>query len=122
MKRKIEKCDPVSGSYEENPANWGQTEPQPLSAEAMPPQWFAVQTRYRFEKSVAAQLDRKSCEVYLPMRTEHHTWSDRERLVTIPLFPGYAFVCIHQSRGALEAVLHTAGLIRFVSFGGSVAD
>ena len=64
---------------------------------AHPPQWFAVQTRYRFEKRVVAQLNHKSCEVYLPLLTENHTWSDRQKVVTTPLFPGYAFVHIDHS-------------------------
>jgi len=85
------------------------------------PHWFAVQTRYRFEKKVAAELTRKNCEVYLPTLTEHHTWSDRQKEVTTPLFPGYAFVHIDQSRNARQAVLQTAGVIGFVSFGGVVA-
>jgi transcription antitermination factor NusG len=85
-----------------------------------PAQWFAVQTRYRFEKRVVAQLNHKSCEVYLPLLTEHHTWSDREKVVTTPLFPGYAFVHIGQSHVARQAVLQTAGLLGFVSFGGTV--
>jgi transcription antitermination factor NusG len=89
--------------------------------EASLPQWFAVQTRYRFEKKVMAELHRKECEAYLPMLTEHHTWSDRQKVVTIPLFPGYAFVHIDQSRDARQAVLHTAGLIGFVRFGGIMA-
>jgi transcription termination/antitermination protein NusG len=93
--------------------------PQPVVV-APPPQWFAVQTRYRFEKRVVAQLNHKSCEVYLPLLTEHHTWSDRQKVITIPLFPGYAFVHIDQTHNAREAVLHTAGLIGFVSFGGIV--
>jgi transcription antitermination factor NusG len=96
------------------------TQPQPV-VEASLAQWFAVQTRYRFEKRVVAQLNHKSCEVYLPVLTEHHAWSDRQKIVTIPLFPGYAFVHIDQSRDARQAVLHTAGLIGFVSFGGIVA-
>jgi transcription antitermination factor NusG len=93
--------------------------PQP-PVEASFPQWFAVQTRYRFEKKVAAQLKDKSCEVYLPLLTEHHAWSDRQKVVTTPLFPGYAFVHIDQSQHARRNVLHTAGLIGFVSFGGAV--
>jgi transcription antitermination factor NusG len=93
--------------------------PQPV-VEATRPQWFAVQTRYRFEKRVVAQLNRKSCEVYLPLLIEHHSWSDRRKVVTVPLFPGYAFVHIDQSHDARRAVLQTAGLIGFVSFGGMV--
>jgi transcription antitermination factor NusG len=82
------------------------------------PEWFAVQTRYRYEKSVAEQLNRKKCEVYLPLRMEHHRWSDRKQLVTRPLFPGYAFVRIDRSPAARRPVLQTAGLIGFVNFGG----
>ncbi len=83
-------------------------------------QWFAVETRHRFEKKVVAQLHDKGFEVFLPVLTQHHTWSDREKLITAPLFPGYAFVHLDQSRDSCHAVLQTAGLIRFVSFGGSV--
>jgi transcription antitermination factor NusG len=83
-------------------------------------QWFAVQTRYRFEKKVVTELTHKRCEAYLPLLTEHHTWSDRQKAVTTPLFPGYAFVHIDQSQTARQAVLRTAGLIGFVSFGGIV--
>ncbi len=91
-----------------------------LAEGATAPQWFAVQTRYRFEKSVVAQLNHKSCEVYLPLLTQHHTWSDRQKAVTTPLFPGYAFVRIDQSQDARQTVLRTAGLIGFVSFGGRI--
>jgi transcription antitermination factor NusG len=84
------------------------------------PQWFAIKTRYRFEKKVAAQLVQKGCEVYLPLRTEQHLWSDRQKAVTVALFPGYAFVQIDSSREARHRVLQTAGLIGFVSFGGTV--
>src|ERR1700722_1366990 len=112
----------MSGSYgvPAAVARWLEKQPQPVIV-ATPPQWFAVQTRYRFEKRVVAQLNHKSCEVYLPLLTEHHTWSDRQKVVKTPLFPGDAFVHINQSHDAREAVLHTAGLIGFVIFGGVVA-
>jgi len=81
-------------------------------------QWFAVETRHRFEKKVAAQLHSKGFEVFLPLLTQRHTWSDRQKVVRTPLFPGYAFVHLDPSQGSCHAVLQTAGLIRFVSFGG----
>jgi transcription antitermination factor NusG len=83
-------------------------------------QWFALETRSRFEKKVVAQLDNKGFTVFLPLLTEHHAWSDRAKVVTVPLFPGYAFVHLDQSRDAWQGVLRTAGLIGFVSFGGSI--
>lgn len=112
----------MSGSY--GPPAAGATFLPPTRLRAMVdatlPQWFAVQTRYRFEKKVVAQLNHKSCEVYLPLLTEQHKWSDRQKVVTIPLFPGYAFVHIDQSCDARQTVLQTAGLIGFVAFGGAV--
>ncbi len=83
-------------------------------------QWFAVETRHRFEKKVSAQLQSKGFEVFLPVFTENHRWSDRQKTVASPLIPGYAFVHLDQSRESCQAVLQTAGLIRFVSFGGTV--
>jgi len=84
------------------------------------PQWFAVETRNRFEKKVASQLNQKGFEVFLPLLTEHHTWSDRQKAISIPLFPGYAFVHMLSSLDSYRAILQTAGLIRFVNFGGTV--
>jgi transcription antitermination factor NusG len=113
----------MSGSYGSSAGDVLSWMPTGLLAavEIKQPQWFAVRTRYRFEKRVVAQLKHKSCEAYLPLRTEHHTWSDRQREVTIPLFPGYAFVQIDQSPASWQNVLQTAGLIGFVSFGGAVS-
>jgi transcription antitermination factor NusG len=84
------------------------------------PQWFAVQTRSRFEKKVASQLERKGLCVYLPLLAERRIWSDRKKTVTSPLFPGYAFVQIDESRAIRQRVLQTSGLIGFVHFGGMV--
>jgi transcription antitermination factor NusG len=93
---------------------------QPAGLAGEVPQWFAVQTRYRFEKRVVEHLQQKNCEAYLPLLTQHHTWSDRQKAVTTPLFPGYAFVRIDQSHDARHCVLQTAGMIGFVNFGGAV--
>jgi len=93
--------------------------PQPI-ADGVLPQWFAVETRHRFEKKILAELVYQGVNAFLPLLTEHHRWSDRQKAVTVPLFPGYAFVHIDQSRESWQAVLRTTGLIRFVSFGGTV--
>lgn len=85
------------------------------------PEWFAVQTKYRYEKRVAEQLNSKGMEIFLPLRNENHTWSDRQKAVTIPLFPGYAFVRLDGSWDSRRNMLQTAGLIGFVSFGGTPA-
>lgn len=106
-------------------ASCAQTERSALPTPTLPagelPQWFAVRIRYRFEKKVAEQLHEKGCEIYLPLRTERHCWSDRQKNVTIPLFPGYAFVRVERSAAERRRILETAGLIGFVSFGSIIA-
>jgi len=83
--------------------------------------WFALQTRYRFEKKVAAQLSGKGLEVFLPLRHEDREWSDRKKMVSVPLFPGYAFVRSARSVALRVQVLQTAGVMGFVSFAGAAA-
>ena len=90
----------------------------PTTSGLPPSQWFAIETKVRFEKKVVAQLSSKGFQVFLPLSTELHQWTDRQKTITIPLFPGYAFVFLDQSKDSSRAVLQTAGLIRFVSFGG----
>jgi transcription antitermination factor NusG len=114
--------DSISGSYGAKAQSfarvipsWPQSNPGEQSAK-----WFAVETRHRFEKKVSEQLQSKGFQVFLPLRIEHHMWSDRQKAVTAPLFPRYAFVQLEQSRDLCRVVLQTAGLIRFVSFGGIV--
>jgi transcription antitermination factor NusG len=84
-------------------------------------EWFALQTRYRFEKRVAAQLQAKGLEVFLPLRRENHRWSDRQKEVTIPLFAGYAFARLDLLPETRRVVLKTAGLMGFVNVRGAAA-
>lgn len=86
-----------------------------------PEAWFAVQTRYRFEKKVAEQLSRKGMDVFLPLRKELRDWSDRRKLLLVPLFPGHAFVHSGKSVLARLLILQTAGVMGFVSLGGTAA-
>jgi transcriptional antiterminator NusG len=83
--------------------------------------WFAIETRYRFERKVAERLSQKGLNVFLPLRQEHRVWSDRTKNLMVPLFPGYAFVRSDRSIARKLAVLQTAGVMGFVSFGGSAA-
>jgi len=84
-------------------------------------QWYAVQTRYRFEKKVTAHLQSKGMETFLPRLDEIHRWSDRRKAVEIPLFPGYVFVRLGPSSGSRMKVLRTQGVRDFVTFRGAAA-
>jgi transcription antitermination factor NusG len=83
--------------------------------------WFAVQTRSRFEKKVARQLQEKEIEVFLPLVTERHQWSDRKATVHSPLFPHYLFVRIPECMDTRVSVLRTVGVEGFVGGRGAGA-
>ena len=54
--------------------------------------WYAIYTRSRHEKFVEGQLSRKGIETFLPLVVVPRRWSDRWKLVPLPLFSGYLFV------------------------------
>ena len=60
-------------------------------------QWFAVWTRSRQEKTSAAMLAALGVPHFLPLIDEERRWSDRKKMVSLPLFPGYLFVQIANS-------------------------
>jgi transcription termination/antitermination protein NusG len=95
--------------------------PLPIFVEPEGEFWFPVQTRFRFEKKVAAELTGKGLHVFLPLRRETRSWGDRTKEISVPLFPGYLFV--HSSRSVLTriAVLQTGGVMGFVSMAGTAA-
>jgi len=90
--------------------------PSPQSDPPAP--WFAIHTYARHEKRVAGELAHKGLEVYLPLLVKRHQWSDRQKLVELPLFPCYAFARIKPSAEARVKVLQTGGVIGLVGAAG----
>lgn len=81
--------------------------------------WYALFTRYQHEKLVATALSNKSYDVYLPTYRTVHRWQDRNKQLSLPLFPCYVFL-----RGGLDRqlqILTTPGLLHIVSWGGRPA-
>jgi transcription antitermination factor NusG len=96
--------------------------PEPLEPESSSAQpWYVVQTRYRFESKVAAQLEGKGIETFLPVLNETHTWSDRRKTVSLPLFSGYVFVRISPLAPERVRVLRTEGVMGFVNTHGDAS-
>jgi len=56
------------------------------------PSWYAVRTRPRHEKKVASELQEKGVTIYLPLLPQVRRWSDRRKIIQVPLFSCYAFV------------------------------
>ncbi len=82
-----------------------------------PEPWCVVQTRYRCESKVAVQLQGKGVETFLPLLHETHRWSDRRKIISLPLFSGYLFVRLRQSTTVRAHILRTEGVLGFVNAG-----
>jgi transcription termination/antitermination protein NusG len=80
--------------------------------------WYAVQTRSRHERVVAAQLREQGVSTFLPLTTQIRRWSDRRKLVELPLFSGYVFVHAAVSPQIRTIVLFSRGVVRFVAMRG----
>jgi transcription antitermination factor NusG len=80
--------------------------------------WFAVQTKPRHEKRAAAELQEKGISTFLPLCSEKRQWSDRQRVVELPVFPQYVFVRIAQNLSTRVMVLRTSGITNFVGMRG----
>ena len=77
-------------------------------------QWYAIQTRPRHEKTLVAELEQKGITTYLPLIAETHCWSDRRKVVQVPLFSCYAFISAVLRPAVRLQVLRVWGVLSFV--------
>ena len=80
------------------------------------PAWYALYTRHQHERMCAQILSSKGFEVFLPLQTSIHEWSDRSRKIHIPLFPSYIF--LHGGLDRRLQLLTTPGVLWLVGFAG----
>jgi len=76
--------------------------------------WYAIYTRSRAEKKVLETLLERKIEAYLPLIKTLRQWSDRKKMVTLPLIPSYVFVHIHHKN--YRKVLEVDGAVAFIKF------
>jgi len=60
--------------------------------------WYVIYTRPRWEKKIAAILDQKGIENYCPLNKVERKWSDRKKTIMEPLFKGYIFIKIEETK------------------------
>ena len=73
-------------------------------------QWFALYTAARAEKKVGERLEFAGVEYYLPLLRVQRKWSDRVKLVEVPLFNSYVFVKIRSCH--LPALNKIEGVVK----------
>jgi transcription antitermination factor NusG len=81
--------------------------------------WFAIQVRPRHELKVAVVLEFKGYVTYVPLYCCRRKWSDRWKVLSVPLFAGYVFCQINPD--VLLPIISTPGVIRIVRTGGRPA-
>lgn len=76
--------------------------------------WYAIHTKPQHEKSVVSHLQRQGLTTFLPLVSEVHRWSDRNKVVQLPLFSCYAFVYMRLVPEEWTRVMGVTGVLRFV--------
>jgi transcription antitermination factor NusG len=54
--------------------------------------WYVIYTKSRQEKSLSEKLSAAGFEVYLPLVRKQSQWSDRKKVIEVPLFSSYVFI------------------------------
>lgn len=81
--------------------------------------WYVLYTMSNSEKQVYLRLKTRSLESYLPLHLSPRKWSDRIKLVEIPLFPSYIFV--KTTEADLRSLLAIPGVAKIVFYNGTPA-
>ena len=89
--------------------------PPAISAEVNPLPWFAVVVKPQHERVVRDGLSGKGLDSFLPTYRSTRHWSDRQKRLELPLFPGYVFCRF--APGNHQPVLRTPGVRSIVAFG-----
>jgi len=77
--------------------------------------WFALRVRPNYEKPVAAALRGKGFQEFLPLVQSRRQWSDRVKVMDLPLFPGYLFCRLNLEQRM--PLLTTPGFLYLVGVG-----
>jgi transcription antitermination factor NusG len=77
-------------------------------------EWYALHTRSRHEKSIAARLNAEDTETFLPLHRSRHLWKNGVHAeVDLPLFPCYLFARVRAHDRV--RVLQTPGVLGFAA-------
>lgn len=81
--------------------------------------WYVLYTSPRAEKQVKERIDAMGVECWLPLHRSPRVWSDRVKMVDVPLFNSYLFV--HCTDSELRSLIRVYGVARIVYYNGKPA-
>lgn len=76
--------------------------------------WKVLYVGSRKEKSVAELLGREGIEYYLPLIKKMRQWSDRKKMVEMPLFNSYVFV--RPTAMQRDKALQVPGVVKYLRY------
>ncbi len=82
--------------------------------------WYLLYVKSRFERKVKKLLLEEQFKVFLPLVKTTRQWSDRKKVIEVPLFPSYLFVEI-TSKNSLSRALSIQGACVYIRFGNEFA-
>jgi len=74
--------------------------------------WNVIYTKSRAEKKVEERLKNIGIEAYCPVRTEVKSWSDRKKLILVPILPSMVLVKIDDNKR--NEVFDIPGVVRYM--------
>lgn len=81
--------------------------------------WYVLYTFPRAEKQVKERIDKEGVTCWLPLHRSPRVWSDRVKLVDVPLFNSYIFVYCTET--VLRSLIRIYGVVRIVYYDGKPA-
>lgn len=81
--------------------------------------WYVLYTAARAEKQVLTRLQARGIEAWLPLHSTPRVWSDRIKMVDVPLFPSYLFVSCSEEE--LRGLIRVYGVAQIVFHNGRPA-
>lgn len=83
------------------------------------PRWYVLYTAPRAEKQVKERLEKINIACWLPLHRSPRVWSDRIKMIDVPLFMSYVFVKCKEYE--LRPLLTVYGVSRIVYYNGKPA-
>ena len=81
--------------------------------------WYVVYTKPKWEKKVAERLNEIGVVAYCPLVIKTSQWSDRKKVISVPLFNSYIFVQIEETER--NRIFEIPGAVRYLFWLGKPA-
>jgi transcriptional antiterminator RfaH len=81
--------------------------------------WYVVYTKPKWEKKVAERLNEIGVVSYCPLITKTRQWSDRKKIISVPLFNSHVFVQVEDKER--NRVFEIPGVLRYLFWLGKPA-